>query len=56
MRAKNVGNKSSEKLRENVVYIHTNIVTKKWGEKKGRNNFSRNTRIVEANNFGGKKR
>ena len=28
-----LGIKSSEKSAKNVFYIHTNIVTKKWGEK-----------------------
>ena len=27
------GKKSSEKSAKNVCYIHTNVVTKKWGEK-----------------------
>ena len=31
-------------------------MTKKWGEKRARNNFSRNTRIVLAKNFGVKNR
>jgi len=35
------------KVRKNVFYIQTNIVTKIWG-KNARNNFSRNTRIVRA--------
>jgi len=38
------------KVRKNVFYIHTNIVTKIWGEKNARNNFSRNTRIVRPKN------
>jgi len=33
VRAKNVGEKSSEKVQKNVFYIHTNIVTKKGGKK-----------------------
>jgi len=36
--------------RKNVFYIHTNNVTKKWGEKYALNNVSRNMRIVEAKN------
>ena len=48
-----LGKKSSEKSTKNVFYIHTNKVTKKWGEK-ARNNFSRNTRIVRAKNDGEK--
>jgi len=43
-----MGTKSSEKSAKNVFYIHTNIVTKKWGGKNARDNFSRNTRIVRA--------
>ena len=39
---------------KNVLYIHTNIITKKCGEKNARNNFSRNTRIVRAKNVGKK--
>ena len=38
-------------MRKTYFYIHTNIVTKKWGGKNARNNFSRNTRIVRAKNF-----
>jgi len=48
------GKKSSEKSEKNVFYIHTNIVTKKWGEQNARNNFSRNTLIVRAKNVGKK--
>ena len=48
------GKKSSEKVRKTFFYIPTNIVTKKWGGKNGRNNFSRNTLIVQAKNVGKK--
>ena len=48
------GKKLSKKSAKNVFYIHTNIVTKKWGEKNARNNFCRITRIVRAKNFGKK--
>ena len=41
---------SWEKVRKKVFYIHTNIVTKKWGENNARNNFSSNTSIVRAKN------
>ena len=42
-----------KKVRKHVNYIHTNIVTKKWGwGKNARNNCSRNTRIVLAKNDG----
>ena len=34
MSAKKVGKKSSKKSAKTRFYIHTNIVTKKWGEKK----------------------
>ena len=37
-------------MRKTFFYIHTNIVTKKWGEQNARNNFSRNTLIVRAKN------
>ena len=37
-------------MRKAFFYIHTNIVTKKWGEQNARNNFSRNTFIVQAKN------
>jgi len=40
-------------VRKSVFYIRTNIVPKKWGEKK-RNNFSRNTGIVRPKNVGKK--
>ena len=33
VRAKNVGKKTSEKVRKSVFYISTNIVPKNWGEK-----------------------
>ena len=48
------GKKSSVKRRINVFYIHTNIVTKKWGQKHARINFSRNTRFLRAKNVGKK--
>jgi len=41
-------------VRINVFYFHTNIVTKKWGQKNERNNFYRNTRIERAKNVGKK--
>ena len=41
-------------MRKNVFYIHTNIVTKKWGQKNARNNFPTNTRIVRRKNVGKK--
>ena len=41
-------------MRKTFIYIHTNIVTKKWGEQNARNNFSRNTLIVRAKNGWGK--
>ena len=40
--------------RKTFFYIHTNIVTKKWGEQNEQNNFSRYTRIVRAKNVGKK--
>jgi len=33
----------SEKLRKNVFYMHTNIVTKKWGEKRAKQFFQKHT-------------
>ena len=39
MRAKNVMKKIVGKSEKNVFYIHTNVVTKKWGGKNARNNF-----------------
>ena len=39
-----------KKVRKTFFYIHTNIVTKNWGEQNVRNNFSRNTLIVRAKN------
>ena len=41
-------------MQKAFFYIHTNIVTKKWGEQNARNNFSRNTLIVRAKNVGKK--
>ena len=43
-----LGKNRLKKLRKHVFHIHINIVTKKWGGKKARKNFSRNTRIVPA--------
>ena len=43
-----------KKMRLTFFYIHTIIVTKKWGEQNARNNFSRNTLIVRAKNVGEK--
>ena len=44
------GEKSHKKVRKSFFYIHTNIVTKKWGVENTRNNFSRNTLLVQAKN------
>jgi len=44
----------AKKVRKNVFYIHTNIVTKNWGEINARNNFSRNIRILRTKNVGKK--
>ena len=49
-----LGKKSSEKSEKNFFYIHTNIVTKKWGGKNAQKNFSINTRKVQAKNVGEK--
>ena len=43
-----------KKCEKRFFYIHTNIVTKKWGEQNARNNFSSNTLIVRAKNVGKK--
>ena len=43
-----------EKCENTFFYKHTNIVTKKWGEKNATNNFSRNTRISRVINDGKK--
>ena len=40
VRSKNVGKNRRKKVRKTFFYIHTNIVTKKWGEQNARNNFS----------------
>ena len=39
---------------EKTFFKHTNIVTKKWGEKTREIIFSRNTRISQAKNDGKK--
>ena len=55
MRTKKVGKKIvGKKCEKRFFYIHTNIVTKKWGEQNARNSFSRNTLIVGAKNVGEK--
>jgi len=38
---KNVGKKSSQKVRKSVFYIRKNIVTKKWGEKRAKQFFQK---------------
>ena len=43
-----LGKKSSQKVRKYVFYTHTNIVAKKWGEKKRETIFPE-TRIVPEN-------
>ena len=43
-----------ERVRKQVFYKHTNIVTKKWGKKNARNFFSKNTRISRDKNDGKK--
>ena len=43
-----------EKVRKHVFYKHTNIVTKKWGNKTRENFFSKNTRISRDKNDGKK--
>ena len=48
------GKNHRKKVRKTFFYIHTNTVTEKWGVK-ARNNFSRNTLIMRAKNFGKKK-
>ena len=48
-----LGKKSSEKRAKKVFYIHTNIVNKKWWEKRSKQ-FFRNTRIVRSKNVGKK--
>ena len=55
VRAKNVGEKMSEKLRKTFFYIQTNIETKKCRAKNSRKNFSRNKSIVRAKNVGEKR-
>ena len=49
-----LGTKSSEKSAKIVFFIFTRILKPKNGEKKARNNFSRNSRIVRAKKFGEK--
>ena len=51
-RTKNDGKNRQEKVRKHVYYKHTNIVTKKWGEKNARKFFSTNTRISRFINDG----
>jgi len=46
--------KNRKKVRKMFIYIHTNIVTKNWGEINAGNNFFRNTRKVRGKNVGKK--
>ena len=48
------GKNRRKEERKSFFNIHTNIVTKKWGGENARNNFSGNTLIVRAKNFGKK--
>ena len=48
-----LGKKSAEKSEKNVFYIHTNIISKKWGEKTRETIFPE-THIVRAKNVGKK--
>ena len=44
VRGKNIGKKNRlKKVRKEVLYIHTNIVTKKWGEKRAKQFFQKHT-------------
>ena len=45
-----LGKNRRKKVRKTFFYIHTNIVTKKWGEQNVRNNFSSKTLIVRSKN------
>ena len=47
------GKKSTEKSAKNVFYIHTNVVTKKWGGKTRVTIFQKK-RIVRSKNVGKK--
>ena len=49
-----LGKNHRKKVRKTFFYIHTNIVTKKWGEQNARNNFSSKTLIVQSKNVGEK--
>ena len=49
-----LGKNRRKEVRKKFFNIHMNIVTKKWGGKNARNNFSRNTRIVRKKNVGKK--
>ena len=46
------GKNRLKKMRKNVFCIHTNIVTKKWGQKNARINFSRNNDFCELKMLG----
>ena len=50
VRAKNVGEKSSEKSKKKHFLFSHEYRDQKMGEENARNNFSRNTRIVRAKN------
>ena len=49
-----MGKNRRKEVRKTFFYIHTNIVSKKWGGKNVRNNFSRNKRLVRAKIVGKK--
>ena len=48
-----LGKKSSERREKNVFFIHTNIVTKKWGEN-ARNNFPETQELCDQKMLGKK--
>ena len=54
VRAKNVGEKISERSEKNFFFYSHEYRYQKMGGKNARNNFYRNTRIVRAKNVGEK--
>ena len=51
-----LGIKSSKKVRKTFLYIHTNIVTKKWGEKRAKQFFQKHTNSASKKCWGKNRR
>jgi len=51
-----LGKKSSERSEKNVFFIHTNIVTNKWGGKRGKQFFQKHKNSASTKCWGKNRR